>query len=206
MTFQTPDVIKNLQRTLLCSNSSWRESQKILKGAKGSCLDKWLCEEQKEIAHEGIPSHVFLSLLDSVSSLMLISSHQNHLVVSCSPLLLLYSSAQHQEWISWGEQECYRSFLLHLLQNLPMTSWRSLKKDSTCFLILTGYRFEWKVQMIHSQTPPSLFNSVLCVHSGNLKNSIWLGWAVMQLWWASRSRCIWNLLAWNIHIIFLGII
>lgn len=102
------DVIKKLQRTEPCSNSSWRESQKVLKGTRGSCLDKrlWIAEE---ISHEHMPSHAFLSLLDSVSSLMFVSSYQNHLMLSCSPLLMPFFSAQHQEQVSW-EHEWYRSF------------------------------------------------------------------------------------------------
>jgi len=94
--------------------------------------------------------------------------------------------------------------LLHLLQNLPMVLWRSLIMKAC---VASSYQPNsiWKVQVTHSQPPPNLFNSVLDVQSGNFKNSIWRSWTVMQLWWTYRSRCIWDLLACNMHRIFLDI-
>lgn len=62
---------------------------------------------------------------------------------------------------------------------------------------------KWKAQMFDSQPPPKLFNSVLMCSARKYKNSIWLSWT--QLWWTSRSRCLWNLLAWNTDRIFLDI-
>lgn len=94
--------------------------------------------------------------------------------------------------------------LLHLLQNLPMTSRRTLKNKVHVSLSYQP-NSKRKVQLIHSEPSLNLFNTVLYVQSGNLKDSIWLSWPVVQLWWASRSRCTWNLLAWNIHRIFLAI-
>lgn len=106
--------------------------------------------------------------LDSVSSLTPVSSHQNHLAESCSPLLLLYSSAQHQEWISRGDQgRSWSSFAppiaksAHDFVKEPQT--KKAHVSSSC-----QPNSKWKIHMINSQSPPNLFNLVLWVQSGNL--------------------------------------
>lgn len=174
------DMIKKLQSTEPCSNSSWRESQEILKGTKGSCLDKWLwraewnhswayaftcfpfpfrlyffpnaCQLTPKSSDGKLLSLSVALLLCSASGVDLLRRPRVLLVILCSTYCKIYP------WFCEGASKKKVHISLSYKPNLKL-----------------------KIQMIHSQPPPNLFNSVLYVQSRNLKNSFWLSWTVVQL-------------------------
>lgn len=112
-----------------------RQSKEILEGVKVSDLAKGLCEEQKEITRDLMPSHAFFCHLDFLYSLIPLSSYQ-HLVVRSWP----------------REQEC-TSFTPPFAK---IYAW-FCEEDSKKY-VFSYYQpnSKWSIQMIHINLQNSL--------------------------------------------------